>query len=49
MDQCSIILDLSGYDSEPRILIDIEQLNGLDIVIEDLTSGGSIDLNVKLY
>ena len=44
MDQCSIILDLSGFDSSPRILVDFEKLNGLEIEITDLTNGGTVDL-----
>ena len=45
MDHCSIILDLSGFDSSPRILVDFEKINGLDLEITDLTNGGTVDLS----
>ena len=45
MDHCSIILDLSGFDSAPRILVDFEQLNGLDMEITDLSNGKTVDIN----
>ena len=45
MDHCSIVLDLSGFDSAPRILVDFEQLNGLDMEITDLSNGKTVDIN----